>query len=52
MGIIAETTVNRRDYGVNYGGNLPSGTAVLSDEVKISLQIEAGKAKEASKTAE
>lgn len=50
MGITAETTLNRRDYGVNYGGNLPNGTAVLSDEVKINLQIEAGKAKETPKT--
>jgi polyisoprenoid-binding protein YceI len=46
MGIAAETTVNRRDYGVNWGTNLPSGIAVVSDEVKIVLQIEAGKAKE------
>lgn len=52
MGIAAETTLNRRDYGVNYGGNLPGGTAVLSDEVKINLQIEAGKAKEKPKAAE
>jgi len=46
MGIAAETTINRRDYGVNWGNNLPSGIAVVSDEVKIVLQIEAGKAKE------
>lgn len=44
MGIAAETTINRRDFGVNYGSNLPSGIAV-SDEVKIVLQIEAGKPK-------
>jgi len=46
MGIAAETTINRRDYGVNWGNNLPSGIAVVSDDVKIVLQIEAGKAKE------
>ena len=46
MGIAAETTINRRDYGVNWGTNLPSGIAVVSDDVKIVLQIEAGKAKE------
>jgi polyisoprenoid-binding protein YceI len=46
MGIAAETTINRRDYGVNWGTNLPSGIAMVSDEVKIVLQIEAGKAKE------
>ena len=47
MGITAETTINRRDYGVNYGGNLPTGTPVLSDEVKVELQIEAAKARPA-----
>ena len=46
MGIAAETTINRRDYGVNWGTNLPSGIAVVSDEVKVVLQIEAGKAKD------
>ncbi|HLA95169.1 MAG TPA: YceI family protein [Pyrinomonadaceae bacterium] len=45
MGISGETTINRRDFGVNYGTNLPSGIAAVSDEVKIVLQIEAGKAK-------
>lgn len=41
MGIAAETTINRRDYGVNYGSNMPNGIAVLSDDVKVVLQIEA-----------
>lgn len=41
MGATAETTINRRDFGVNYGGNLPNGTPVLSDEIKVVLQIEA-----------
>lgn len=49
MGITAETTINRRDYGVNYGGNMPNGTAMLSDEVKINLQIEANRPKEVPK---
>lgn len=42
MGIIGETTINRRDYGVNYGSNLP-GTNIpgISDDVNIILQIEA-----------
>lgn len=47
MGMAAETVINRRDFGVNYGGNLPSGVAAVSDEIKIVLQIEAGKKKEA-----
>lgn len=49
MGITAETTINRRDYGVNYGTNLPSGIASLSDNVTIVLMIEAGKKKDAPK---
>jgi polyisoprenoid-binding protein YceI len=51
MGITAETTLNRRDYGVNYGTNLPSGVAAVSDEVTVTLQIEAGKAKAAAAAA-
>ena len=48
MGIAAETTINRRDFGVNWGSNIP-GTSipVVSDSVKISLQIDAGKKKDA-----
>ncbi len=45
MGATAETVVNRRDYGVNYGSNMPNGTPVLSDDIKINLQIEANKPK-------
>jgi polyisoprenoid-binding protein YceI len=41
MGATAQTTINRRDYGVNYGGNLPNGAAMLSDNIAIDLQIEA-----------
>ncbi|MCA1590924.1 MAG: YceI family protein [Acidobacteria bacterium] len=49
MGVTAETTVNRRDFGVNYGSTLPSGIAQLADNVTVVLQIEAGKAKETPK---
>src|SRR5215210_6848025 len=49
MGIAGETTINRRDFGINWGTSLPSGIANVSDEVKIVLQIEAGKAKDAPK---
>lgn len=49
MGIAGETVINRRDFGVNWGSNLPSGVAAVSDDVKIVLQIEAAKAKEAPK---
>ena len=49
MGIAGETTINRREFKVNWGNNLPSGIPAVSDEVKVVLQIEAGKAKEAPK---
>lgn len=45
MGITGETAINRRDFGVNYGNNLPSGIPAIADEVKVVLSIEAGKAK-------
>jgi polyisoprenoid-binding protein YceI len=41
MGISAETSINRREFGVNYGKTLPGGIAELSDDVKVVLQIEA-----------
>lgn len=44
MGISAQTTINRQDYGVKYGNKLPDGTLALSDIVKIDLQLEAGMA--------
>lgn len=41
MGIVASTSLNRRDYGINYGNNLPSGIPVISDVVNIEFAIEA-----------
>lgn len=41
MGITASTSLNRRDYGINYGSNLPTGIPVISDTVNITLEIEA-----------
>lgn len=41
MGITGETIVNRREFGVNYDSKLPNGTASVSDEIKVTLQIEA-----------
>ncbi|MCC7306110.1 MAG: YceI family protein [Acidobacteria bacterium] len=46
MGVTGETSINRRDFGVNYGKDLPNGTAELSDDVKITLQIEANMSKQ------
>ena len=47
VGVTAQTMLNRRDYGVNYGNNMPNGTPVLSDEVRIDLQIEANRPRQA-----
>ena len=41
MGATAETVINRRDFGVNYGTNLPNGTPMLSDNITVVLNIEA-----------
>ena len=40
-GFVATTTVNRKDFGLNWNGVLKSGDAALSDDVKIELDIEA-----------
>lgn len=44
MGATAETVINRRDFGVNFGGNLPNGSPTLSDDIKVVLNIEANMA--------
>lgn len=51
MGISAETMINRQDYGVKWGNKLPDGTLVLSDTVKIDLQLEAAMQKKPAETA-
>ncbi len=40
MGITAETKINRRDYGINYG-NPAAPIIAVADEVTVVLQIEA-----------
>lgn len=40
MGVTAETSINRRDFGVNYGSNMPDGTPTLSDNIAVVLQLE------------
>jgi polyisoprenoid-binding protein YceI len=41
MGFTAQTTINRKDYGVKYDTKLPNGTSSVSDDIKVDLQIEA-----------
>jgi polyisoprenoid-binding protein YceI len=41
MGISAETTINRREFGVTYDVKLPNGTPSVADMITVTLQIEA-----------
>jgi len=42
------TTLNRKDYGINWNKVLDNGGTMLSDDVDISINIEAVKKKEAA----
>lgn len=37
----AHTTINRKDFGLNWNAALESGGVLVSDEVKITIEIEA-----------
>lgn len=50
VGASASTTINRKDYGITYGGLLDNGGAVVSDDVKITLDIELVKKEPQKKT--
>lgn len=45
MGIEAGITLDRRDYGMNYGKTLDGGGLVVGNDVKIEIAAEAVKAK-------
>lgn len=40
-GFTATTTLHRQDFGLNWNGTLPSGDAMLGDDVKMEFDIEA-----------
>lgn len=44
FGIAAGTTLNRRDFGINFGNLQPSGAFDVANEVSVELHIEAVKA--------
>lgn len=44
FGIVAGTTINRRDFGVNFGNLQPSGAFDVANEVSVELHLEAVKA--------
>ena len=37
----AETTINRKDFGLNWNATLETGGFLVGDDVKISLEIQA-----------
>ena len=41
LGFEAETTINRKDYGLTFNVTLETGGFLVGDEVKISLQVQA-----------
>ena len=41
IGVSASTTINRKDYHINYNRVMDSGGAVVSDNVKLEINLEA-----------
>ena len=48
-GFSTETTLNRKDYGMVWNKALDNGGALLGDDVKITINLEAVKAKDQAK---
>jgi polyisoprenoid-binding protein YceI len=42
-GFDATTSIHRQDFGLNWGGALKSGDAMIGDDVKVTLEVEAAK---------
>jgi polyisoprenoid-binding protein YceI len=42
-GFDATTSIHRQDFGLNWGGALKSGDAMIGDDVKVTLEVEAVK---------
>jgi len=40
IGATATTTLNRQDYGVNWSRSIDGGGVVVSDQVKVTLELE------------
>ena len=47
VGFEATTKLNRKDYGITWNSALDAGGVVVSDEVQVSIALEAAKAKPA-----
>ena len=48
-GFATELTLNRKDYGINWNAALDNGGFVLGDDVKVSINLETQKKKDAAK---
>jgi len=46
MGFETSTTLNRKDYGINWNKALDQGGVLVGDEVKVQISIEANKVKQ------
>jgi polyisoprenoid-binding protein YceI len=49
IGVSSETTINRREFNINWGGNLPNGSAMVADNIAVNIQIEAAMEKKPEK---
>ena len=47
-GFATDLTLNRKDYGINWNAALDNGGVVLSDDVKIEINLETQKKKDAA----
>jgi polyisoprenoid-binding protein YceI len=45
IGFETSTTLNRKDYGINWNKTLDQGGVLVGDEVKVQVSVEANKAK-------
>jgi polyisoprenoid-binding protein YceI len=48
MGFEIATTLNRKDYGINWNKALDQGGFLVGDEVKVQISVEANKLKQAA----
>jgi polyisoprenoid-binding protein YceI len=46
MGFELQTTLNRKDYGINWNKALDQGGFLVGDEVKVQISVEANKVKQ------
>jgi polyisoprenoid-binding protein YceI len=46
MGFETSTTLNRKDFGINWNKTLDQGGVLVGDEVKVQISVEANKVKQ------